>query len=102
MTPETARSLGEDNIGVFIGDCTDVDHVVHQIRQIDRCENGGCWIVVPSTRRSAAAVYQRWLDSADVWYVDPKKVPNSWRVDKVIFCLPESLRYDKPTWMPRN
>ena len=35
MTPETARSLGEDNIGVFIGDCTDLDHAVHHIRQID-------------------------------------------------------------------
>lgn len=91
MTSETARSLGEENIGVFIGYCTDLDYTVYQIRQIDRCKDGGCWIVIPSTRRFAAAVYQRWLDSADVWYVEPKKVPSSWRGEKTIFCLPEAL-----------
>jgi len=91
LTAEIAQTLGEDNIGVFIGDCKTLDRVVDRVREIDQYDVGGRWIIVPSTRSSAAAVYQRWLDSIDVWDVDPKDVPSSWHGDNVIFCLPESL-----------
>lgn len=91
LTPTMAQTLGEENIGLFIGGCQNLDRAVNRIREIDRQDEGGRWIIVPSTRKSAAAVYQRWLDSIDVWYVDPEEVPNIWHGDNVTFCLPESL-----------
>ena len=51
LTPEVAGTLGEENIGVFIGDCKNLDRVVDRVREIDQHEAGGRWIIVTSTRR---------------------------------------------------
>jgi hypothetical protein len=91
LTAETAKRLGDENIGVFVGGHTGVNGMLNRVREIDRHESGGRFIVVPSTRSFAAVIYQRWLDTCDQWYVDPTQVPNIWRGENITFCLPEAL-----------
>ncbi len=91
LTAETAETLGDEDIGVFVGGFNDVNGMMNRVREIDRHDSGGRWIIVPSTRSFAAVIYQRWLDSSDDWYVDSTQVPNIWRGDNITFCLPESL-----------
>ena len=91
LDAETARSCGEENIGLFIGGCTSIANIVMRFRSLDQSVSAGTWIVVIATRTLAAVVYKEWLDSEDVWYVDPADVPESWEGNRVRFCTVEAL-----------
>lgn len=93
LTAETARELGQDGVGVFIGACGTIDRVIELVRRIDTCEVGGHWVAVPATRWAAALVHRRWRDPFDDSYLDAKKAASAWTANKVTFCLPESLSH---------
>ena len=91
LDAEASRSLGTDNIGLFIGGVRTFETLVDRIQQIDESDQGGHWIVVPSTRRCAAAIRQHQSDDDSVWFVSPDDVPDMWSQNQTTFCLLESL-----------
>lgn len=88
---QTSAWLSEENVAVFAGGCGDLDTIVRRFRQLDDCGSGGYWVVVFSTKKMAAAFYQRWLDDSDVYFVEPKDVPPVWKSDRIFYTVPERL-----------
>jgi len=86
---DTARFLGEENIGVFAGGCDNLDRLIDRLRVLDSCGTGGQWVVVSSTQKMAAVVRQKW--QADATFVAPGKMPMNWSSQRVEFAVPESL-----------
>lgn len=87
----TAEFLGTERIGVFVGGIRRLKYLVHGLRQLDVCGTGGKWLVVFSTRKMAAAFYQRWLDDSNVYFVGPDEVPSCWTSQRLHFAVPEHL-----------
>jgi hypothetical protein len=88
---QTSAWLSQENVAVFAGGCDDLDLLVTKLRQLDNCGTGGHWVVVLSTKKMAAAFYQRWLNDSDIYFVKPTDVPPVWKSERIYFTVPEHL-----------
>lgn len=91
LDPKTSRMLGEENVGIFAGNCKRLDQLLDRIRQLDSCGAGGHWVVVPSTRKASAVIYKNWLYPDEPIFVEPQTVPAFWSSNRVHFSVPEAL-----------
>jgi len=94
----TCRSLGEDQVGLFIGGISTFDRMIENARRINSANVGGRWIIVPATRCLAEIAYKQWFEDGSS-FSDPKckrraglnTATAMWHDDLVTFCVPEKL-----------
>src|SRR3990172_2131424 len=77
LDAECAEHLGRNNIGVFVGNCGGLGRAIAQLKNLDRTDDGGLWVVICATRKMNAVLYADWkLDRTS--FVPPQRVPTYW------------------------
>ncbi len=84
------RSLGEDQVGWFVGGVPTFDRMIENASRINASNVGGRWIIVPATRSLAEVAYQQWFE--DETFRGDAKATTMWHDDIVTFCVPERLK----------
>ncbi len=91
---ETCRSLGEDQVGWFVGGVPTFDRMVEHARRINDSHVGGRWVVVPATKCLAEIAYEQWFDDDASCESSgmSRRIPSTmWHDNIVTFCVPERL-----------
>lgn len=86
---DTCRTLGEEQVGWFIGGISTFDRMVDHIRQVNAAVAGGRWVVIPATRSLAEVAYEQWFEES--LSVGPSSRATMWHDNLVTFCVPERL-----------
>lgn len=84
---ETARELGTNNIGVFVGGCREIRLLIEPIRQLSISGHPGQFVVVVSDDSIADRIYHE-LSQGN----GSKRRPNAWTTGCVTLTTPEGLR----------
>jgi hypothetical protein len=85
----TCRTLGEEQIGWFVGGVPTFDRMMELVRRVDSAKTGGRWIVVPATRFLADVAHQIWNEEYRITRQNKTCLP--WLGERVTFCVPEQL-----------
>src|SRR3989304_5693266 len=85
-----AEHRGLYNFGVFVGNCGGLGRAIAQLKNLDRTDDGGLWVVICATRKMNAVLYADWkLDRTS--FVPPQRVPTYWATSRLLFSTPEGL-----------
>ena len=85
----TAASLGREQLGVFVGNCGDLQRIIDKVQILADTDFPGRWVTVLSSKDMADIVYNR------AWEYDHPRfrrhAPRYWDRGNVIFTTPEGL-----------
>lgn len=85
----TARQLGSENIGVFVGDCENLTWIVRKLEVLSQTPFPGRWIAAAATAKMAAVIFNMLAEKHGLQ--KRKRAPRFWNQGNVTFTTPEGL-----------